>query len=372
MPQARKRNNGTGSVYPMNAAGTRWAAAVSLGGAERVVRTVSDPDPREAERKAHLLLAELLVAQRRHRLAPPSDVTLREWAERWLERVEPGLRPSTRFAYRRRLGLVGGVLGNTRLDRLTPAMLDGAFARLRRQGRGTRVVQLAHGTLGTCLETAVDLGLLPANPLARVPRPRHEPTMRRYWSVEETRHFMAAGLATSRKWGPLFVLLAATGLRLSEALGLRWVDVDLAGHRLHIRESVVQVGGEWHRLPAKTKAGRRVVTLPQPARTALALLPPPLDPQAPVFLSAAGRPLHPSQLLRSLWALCDEAGVPRLHIHGLRHVHAMLALEASGDPYAVQRRLGHANVNVTLGIYGYSVRDEATVADGLDRLLSAG
>ena len=47
----------------------------------------------------------------------------------------------------------------------------------------------------------------------------------------------------------------------------------------------------------------------------------------------------------------------------------MLSLEVTDDPYVVQRRLGHANVGVTLGIYGYSNRDDREVADELDTLL---
>lgn len=48
-----------------------------------------------------------------------------------------------------------------------------------------------------------------------------------------------------------------------------------------------------------------------------------------------------------------------MHIHGLRHVLAMLALEAVGDPYLVQQRLGHANVGITSRIYGYPARKRA-------------
>ena len=70
--------------------------------------------------------------------------------------------------------------------------------------------------------------------------------------------------------------------------------------------------------------------------------------------------------------LCRHANVPVIHVHGLRHVAAMLALEATGDVYLVQQRLGHSHINVTLGIYGYPSRSEAAVAPALDRLLTTG
>ena len=69
--------------------------------------------------------------------------------------------------------------------------------------------------------------------------------------------------------------------------------------------------------------------------------------------------------------MCAEAEVPRINVHGLRHVDAVLALRAGNDVHAVQRRLGHSHVSVTMGIYAYATRDDAEVADAVEKLLSA-
>lgn len=49
----------------------------------------------------------------------------------------------------------------------------------------------------------------------------------------------------------------------------------------------------------------------------------------------------------------------------------MLALEAVGDAYAVQRRLGHNHIGVTLAVYGFSARHDGSVATAMDDLLES-
>ncbi|MEZ4522226.1 MAG: site-specific integrase, partial [Thermomicrobiales bacterium] len=178
-------------------------------------------------------------------------------------------------------------------------------------------------------------------------------------------------LTTERKWGPLFAVLATTGLRFSEAIGLRWSDVDWDAGTVRVEQTVVWSHGEFHILPPKTKAGRRTVSLTQPAVRALRRLEHECSPEIRIFRTETGAPPRHSDIRLFLHDLCDEAGVPRINIHGLRHVAAMLAFEAVDDIYLVQQRLGHSHVGVTLAVYGYPARNESVVAPEIDRLLQA-
>jgi len=56
-------------------------------------------------------------------------------------------------------------------------------------------------------------------------------------------------------------------------------------------------------------------------------------------------------------------------VHLPRRVECVPVLRAPGDPHAVQRRLGHSHISVTLGIYAYATRSDAEVAAAVDRLL---
>ena len=164
------------------------------------------------------------------------------------------------------------------------------------------------------------------------------------------------------------MFLVSTGLRVSEACGLTWGDVDLAARRFRVAKAQVYVGGEFHVGPPKSKAGRRSITLDATGIEALRQVTTSCDDDG-VFRTRKGRPPVPGVVKREVRHLCEMAGVPVLSPHGLRHVHAMLALKATRDPYLVQRRLGHSHVSVTLGLYGYPTDDEESVAPALDRLL---
>ena len=279
------------------------------------------------------------------------------------------LRPTTIRTYGKALDLLVPTLGTTRLDKLTPLVLTRTFTELERRGVGKRRLNLAHTYLKTCLGSAVDLDVISVNPMDRVKKPHWEKRQREYWTVEESNRFVQMCLNSERRWAPLFAFLTTTGLRVSEALGLTWRDVDWTNNQVKVRQSLVWSGNECCLLPPKTKASLRTVTLTKSARTALQMIPRTTDPSAYVFRTSTGTPPRLSHLRTYLLELSDVARVRHINPHGLRHVAAMLALEATGDAYLVQQRLGHSNVNITLGIYGYPGKPEDSVATGVDRLL---
>ncbi|CCF85484.1 tyrosine-type recombinase/integrase [Nitrolancea hollandica] len=357
-----RRPNGTGSLYQRDDG--YWVVAVSVGD-QRIVKY------RRTQKAAQELLSQLLVSQQRRSLIKTTGLTLDAWIEQWFDLNQPRLRPSTLQTYRQVLTPISTTIGTTKLDTLTPLLLTQAFLKLQREGIGQRRVQLAHTYLKTCLSQAVDLDLIAANPMERVKKPHWKPKERQYWSVAEADRFITTCLESPAKWGPLFAFLTTTGLRISEALGLTWADVDWHKRQVRIRQALVWSKESFRILPPKTPAGRRHVSLTESALAALQQLPRPMDQHMPIFRTSNDTPPRPDHLRPYLITRCDQAGVPRLHLHGLRHVAAMLALEAVGDAYLVQQRLGHSHVTVTLGIYGYPARKEAVIASAVDELLKS-
>jgi len=366
MARATKRPNGTGSVTRRKDG--RWAASVVIDG-KRVFRY------RHNRKEAELALAALLsgedaplqrTAQDTDTTTPDSAMTLNEWITAWLETCEGRLRPSTCHNYKKALARVIPIAGDSRIADLTPASLSTIINRVKK--RGTRAAQDTYTVLRTCLQAAADLEILPRNPMLKVAKPRHQPKEREYWNVTQTRRFIDCAMESDRKWAPLCAFLVTTGLRISEAFGMTWADVDLANSRIRVRESIVYVGQQRLAGPPKTKASRRWVSLDASAYEVIARMTPG-QPKEGVFRTKNGKPPTPANVREALLHVCEEADVPPLNPHGLRHVAAMLALTATRDIYLVQRRLGHANVNVTLGIYGYSSDDEGVVAGALDSLL---
>ena len=226
-----------------------------------------------------------------------------------------------------------------------------------------------HTVLGTCLGQAVHLGLLATSPLARVPKPRSVRKERQYWTAEQAQQFLTVAASAEDRHAPLCVFLLGTGCRISEALGMRWSDIRPEQPTVAVRRALVHVGSEATIQPPKSKAGARTLTLPGIAVEALARLPQPHDPAAPVFVTGKGTPPRPANVYRSLMALCDKAGLPRVSPHGLRHVHAALLAAHGLDPHTLRQRLGHTRASMTLDVYAYAVRPDSAAADAFDRAI---
>jgi integrase len=144
------------------------------------------------------------------------------------------------------------------------------------------------------------------------------------------------------------------GLRVGEALGLVWDDIDNAGEQIRVRS---QMGRDGERLKLKTAAATRdVILMPQLAeelrkhRGASAHS----SDHDLVFASAHGTTIgHRNLAARGLDRACDRAGLTGVTFHVLRHTFASLLIAQGHDPVFVSRQLGHANAAITLRVYAH-------------------
>jgi integrase len=72
-----------------------------------------------------------------------------------------------------------------------------------------------------------------------------------------------------------------------------------------------------------------------------------------VFTREDGTSYHPDSFSKLFRTLADEAGLPRIRLHDLRHGFASMALRAGVHPKVVSDRLGHSEVGITLNIYSH-------------------
>lgn len=166
-------------------------------------------------------------------------------------------------------------------------------------------------------------------------------------------------------------ILAYTGLRWSELVGLRVGDIDLNTRRLHVRRAAPEVEGRIIICSPKTRAAKRTVPLPQIVIDALTPRITGREPHQPAVTSPNGAMLrsnnwrghaHWSQALR-------ETKLAPLTIHDLRHTYSSLARKSSADLRYVQKTMGHSTPTVTANIYSDLYSDELDqVATNLDRL----
>jgi integrase len=353
----RKNPNGLGTVYQRKTDG-RWCASVTVGG-HRIIRYA--PTRKAAQEK----LAELIGAQRSGLLAPPNKVTVADYLDHWLTVVGPDLKPKTLAGYRQdSTNYLKPSLGQLRLQRLQPSHIVAAVG-VWRGLTSPGTVNHIYRTLRRALTLAVRWDLLVMNPCSRVdaPRPMYkEPTV---WTIEQARSFLEA--AREDRWYALWCFLAGSGARLGEGLGLQWEDVDLEAGTVIIQRGLVWLGGRTIIQSPKTRASLRTLQLPPfaidtlrrwkgtQAEDRLKLGQGWQDERGAVFTTQRGRPPSESYLRRVFLRTADSAGVPPCRLHDLRHLTATLLVASGLDAKAVQARLGHATLSMTLGLYAHHV-----------------
>ena len=379
-PQARLRcpvcvdARGRGRRYW--AADSPPATCPQCGGAleESVVRRQELLPEKHATKKAALKgLRDALHARERGDYTPPDDLTVSDWMARWQTALgSEELAPGTLAAYKLDASRIVVRIGSIPLQKLTRNDVAAMAARLasdtsKRTGRplapATRRATLI--ALKHALDDAVESGLLAANPAAKVKRPIVRRAEMHTWTGAKLSTFLRA--TRSDRLGSLWHLLALTGLRRGEALGLKWSDVDFDHGRLAVQRQRVMKGNGVAERQTKSDKPRPISidagTVAVLRRQSQQQLDDATEWEAAwigdghVFARENGEPLVPNRVTKLFDQAVRAVDVPRIRLHDLRHTWATLALRAGVHPKVVQERLGHANISITMDTYSHVMPD---------------
>ncbi len=311
-------------------------------------------------------------------------LTLSELLNRWLETVvKPARAKKTYKCYFNHCRLhILPALGGMRIDKIAPMHVQSFVADLARKEVNDKRLspETQRGifaVLQSALSQAVIWQLIVVNPCSRVTRPKVPKKVRPHWTPEEARAFLAC--AREDRFGALYVVALATGLRLGEILGLRWSRVNLVSGELHVDSQVCEVDGDLFEEPPK-RGSIRTVILPGAAKAALELQQARLASEGLgscvwVFPDTCGGPMRQSNLVRrSFHPLVKKAGVRAITFHGLRHTFATMALgKAQVDVKTLQELLGHSDPALTLRIYSHALPgNKHLAAENIGALLGPG
>lgn len=209
------RGHNEGSIFRRKTG--EWIAAVTLRNGKRATRWSKSREEAKAD------LAELL----RLRDAGARDtgrVRLGDYLERWVSR-DHNWAPATRRKHEAivRLHLVP-TLGHIRMSEMSVVDVDRVLGQL---PVGPRSAAHVRATLRRALADALRDGLVTRNPGA-LSRPIKQPHRERtILDADQARLLIDSTRGTPN--GPLWTILVTTGMRISEALGLTWSDVDFGG-----------------------------------------------------------------------------------------------------------------------------------------------
>jgi len=274
--------------------------------------------------------------------------------ESWLAHLgdERHFSPKTIEAYRRDVlqflaflaGHFGGAVSLKELAALKPADVRAFMAARRAQGIGSRsLMRMLAGVRGFARFLERN-GKGKVGALAAVRTPKLGKTLPRPLPIAAATRFAEAELAAGDKRTPwvhardaaVLALLYGSGLRISEALGLKRGDLGEA-------DTITVMG--------KGRKQRMVPVLPQVHKLVgdyLALCPYDLPEDGPLFVGAKGGPLSARVIQLAMARLRGALGLPDTATpHALRHSFATHLLARGGDLRAIQELLGHASLATT-------------------------
>jgi integrase len=317
----------------------------------------------DAERR----MRELLASLDRGLPINTGKLTVSEWFDRWIdEHIAPNRRQRTTERYRDVCrNHIKPYLGHMRLTRLTPSDIKALEATWAGQGMTAHGIQYGHRVLSAALKSAVKMELLYRNPALVVDPPRPEKREVRPPDVRTVNDLLDASEREGDRFYPALRLIAYTGIRRGECLGLHWRDVDLARQEITITASLVRSAEKGLILePPKSKASRRVINLDDGTAQVLGehkvrqmeqrlVLGSTYQDSDFAFPDEFGLPLNPMALTRALQRAARRAGSGHIKLHDLRHFHASLLLQSGQSPVLVSKRLGHSTVSMTLDVYGH-------------------
>lgn len=303
----------------------------------------------------------------------PSKVTLGEWLETWITVSLPASNDSpnyrTQMQILTRKHLMTAPMAQLPLVRLRPIAIEDFVNSLRDPAPGQKTlsgstIRSICLTLRRALDVAVSEGIIETNPTKDIALPRADKRTARSLPTEDAQRLLAE-LRTSRYY-PAFALIATTGMRRGEALGLKWSDIDMRTGILTVRRTLSQATGGPATGDPKTSSSNRRIALPDGTRRIL--LEWAVEQQEDraragsrwhddnwVFTNPTGGVWHPRNVLRTLQDAVNRLGLPKgTGVHTLRHTAATHMLEAGIHARAVADILGHASATTTLEIYGHT------------------
>ena len=224
-----------------------------------------------------------------------------------------------------------------------------------------------YSVISRVFKYATSIDIIKSNPLDKIIKPKNRPlkVKENYYTKQELTDFLKVCKENCKPVEYTFYhLLAFTGLRIGEAIGLMWSDIDIENKRLNISRTAVKIGKEQTVQDPKTKRSKRVITLDDETLNVLKLW---KRQQIKEYFQAGKAYQHDSNYIftnnKGKWLLtatmkvklssffCKHNKLKKITPHGFRHTHASLLFEAGITAKIISDRLGHNNVQTTLDMY---------------------
>ncbi|MGM1017326.1 MAG: site-specific integrase [Actinomycetota bacterium] len=331
----------------------------------------------ESEAKAEIALKKALTTIKASSATEVKRETrLRDLADRFLA-SKADRAPRTVEAYRHAIErIIKPRLGDVAIAEATPERLQ-RFLDAVRLEHGPGAAKTARAVLSGMMGLATRSDAIRQNPVRELSPAVAKAKGAESIPLDELPGLLRAVRGDSRL-GELDLVdvvefVAGTGVRISEALGLIWDDVDLGAGTVSIRANVVRATGRGviRQEHTKTDAGARRITLPGALVGILGdrRVSGGPNPHGLVFPTILGNVRDPRNTARDWASARDRLQLPTYTFHSFRKTVATALDQAGLTPRDIAEYLGHADPSLTMGTYMSKTVGGARAADALDTVL---
>ncbi|GAA2674348.1 tyrosine-type recombinase/integrase [Nonomuraea recticatena] len=297
-------------------------------------------------------------------------VKLGKYAQDWIDE-RPNLRPRTieLYGYLRRTHLVP-TFGEKAMNEIKEPHVRRWRKKLLDGGVSEVTVAKAYRLLKAIFTTAVDDQLIKRNPCRIKGAGQEKSAERRVLSVRQVYKLVEV---IEQRYRALVLLGTFASLRWGELAGLQRRDIDLDAGTIRVERQLIQITGKGLVFTdPKSEAGKRTVVIPEliidELRAHLKDFTQEGD-EGLVFVGPDEGPIRNSNFNRRVWPKAlEDAGLPKIHFHDLRHTGNNLAANAGASIRELMTRMGHSSTRAAM-IYQHSTDErQREVARKLDDL----
>lgn len=318
-----------------------------------------------------------------------NDLTFEELSEIFIEKYcIPNISRVTTFGYKKSLTRINPIIGKIKLNKITPLVLDNMYQQLKigknGQELGYHSMYNLYKVVNVMFNQAIRWEIMDKNPNLKANKPKREHKEKRFYDINQVKTLLDVLDNESIKYKTLILLALDSGARRSELCALRWSDINMETRMISITKSLKVVEGIIDEKTTKTESSKREIMLSESTikqledyrewQNAYKLVNKKRwkGTDDRIFTAIDGSYMFPGTCDHILRKIVKKYNLDPICFHELRHTCASLLINSGIDPKTVSKRLGHADVSITMEIYTHSFEaSKMACANKFDEIMAS-